>query len=185
MQYAAIGIRCLVGLVFLASALSKLASTRAQTAFVMSMRDLRILPTGLVRWVASGVIIGELAVCVLLATPSASAVMMGFALTVVLLSVFTAGITIALRRGVRVPCRCFGASRTPLGRWHIGRNAVLVLITCVGALVTPGAADAQPAGVATAAAAGVALGALVTVLDDVRALFRPLAAPPGNTLGGR
>jgi hypothetical protein len=124
--------------------------------------------------VAVAVTAAEAAVVVLLALPFT--VPLGLGLAVGLLAAFTTGIVLALRRGQRAPCRCFGASTTRLGPAHVVRTLVLVTVAGTGLLtdlVAVGGAGAPPqlGGVAVALAAA-AVGVLIVVrLDDLMALF--------------
>nr|WP_087887329.1 MauE/DoxX family redox-associated membrane protein [Streptomyces alboflavus] len=150
----------------------------AFAAFLASVRSLRVVPPALVRPVAVTVIAGEAAVCVLLAAPARGATTAGLLVAAALLAAFTVGIAAALRRGVTAPCRCFGASSTPLGTLHLVRNTVLCALALAGALAAPTAESAPPGGALVAGGAGLVAGALVTQLDHLLALFRPLPATP-------
>ncbi|MBA6440345.1 MauE/DoxX family redox-associated membrane protein [Streptomyces sp. GMR22] len=178
MSYLAIGIRCLIGGVFLAAFLSKARGLPAFRAFVASIHGMRVLPPRLVTPAAVLVTAGEAAVCALVAAPFSSvAAVVGCAAATALLMTFTTAIALAVRRGVRQPCRCFGASDTPLGTLHLARNTALTCLAGVGTLVTTAATRAagpvHVGGGTVAAAAGLLLGLLITVLDDVVALFAP------------
>jgi hypothetical protein len=92
---------------------------------------------------------------------------------VALTTVLTAGVAVAVRRGVAAPCACFGSrSRAPLSGVHLTRNACLLAILAAGA---GGAVfDRWPPSPAVAALAAVAGGVsalLITHLDDLTALF--------------
>ncbi|WP_203918699.1 MauE/DoxX family redox-associated membrane protein [Rugosimonospora africana] len=172
------GIRCLIGTVFIVSSISKVAGRSAFGQFVASVRGLRpptalpVVPTAVV------VVAAEFAVCALLC---ANLVVVGYALAVALLVGFSVAIAGALARGVRASCRCFGSSGALLGRHHIARNAGLALVAACGLVVGHPAGGVQPGGVVLAVLAGLILGGLVAVLDDIVDLFRPLtdgAAPP-------
>jgi hypothetical protein len=79
--------------------------------------------------------------------------------------IFSAGIAHALSRGRRTSCRCFGASETPMGPRHIGRNLGLALVAVLGAM-----APGHPipfAGLALAAVTGIVLAVLVVAMDDI------------------
>lgn len=174
MEYLVVGARALLGLVFLVSVAGKAAGRSAFAAFVGSVRSLGVVPPVLVRPVARTVIAGEGAVCVLMAVPARGGVTAGFVVAAALLTAFTVGIAAAVRRGAIAPCRCFGPSPTPLGIPHIVRNAVLCAIAVAGVLAVP--ADARPGGAVVAGIAGLVAGAVVTQLDHLLALFRPLPA---------
>jgi hypothetical protein len=176
-HYLPLAIRCLIATVFAVAAVSKVAGRAAFDQFAGSVRGWP-LPAALpVRPVAALVVAAEFAVCLLLGSGATAG---GYALALVLLSGFSVAVAWALVRGVRAPCRCFGASAAPLGSRHLVRNAVLGAVAAAG-LVTSvtGAAPAgrQPGGVAVAVAAGLVLGGLVAVLDDIVELFRPVPRP--------
>ncbi|WP_306744762.1 MauE/DoxX family redox-associated membrane protein [Saccharothrix yanglingensis] len=120
------------------------------------------------RVLAVAVVATEAAVLVLLAVPAT--VPAGFVLAAALLLVFAAGIAWALHRGHRAPCRCFGASATPLGRVHVARN---LLLACTGTLAP--VADTPPPPEPGAVLVGLLVAAVgvlvVTRLDDVAAVF--------------
>jgi hypothetical protein len=88
---------------------------------------------------------------------------------------------ISVRRGERTPCRCFGKSTTPLGPVHVVRNAFLVCVALLGVTGSLMSGTAELGGIAVAAVAGLVLGGLIVVLDDIVDLFRPLPAKPGAT----
>ncbi|MEU6370055.1 MauE/DoxX family redox-associated membrane protein [Streptomyces sp. NPDC046931] len=174
-------IRCLIGVVFLVSAASK-AGRSSFAAFVTSVVDMRILPRGAAAPAAVCTVAAEGAVAGLLAAPARHAVTAGLLLAAGLLAVFTAAIALAVRRGTTVPCRCFGASVTPLGSPHIVRNTLLAGAAAFGAVCSAVAARPapSPAGVVVPAVLGLTAGALVTRLDDLSALFRPVPSGSGS-----
>ncbi|GGR08911.1 MauE/DoxX family redox-associated membrane protein [Streptomyces netropsis] len=176
MEYLVVGARGLLGLVFLVSVAGKVAGRSAFTAFVASVRSLGVVPPVLVRPVARTVVAGEAAVCVLTAVPVRGAATAGFLVASALLAAFTAGIAAAVRRGATAPCRCFGPSTTPLDTPHIVRNVLLFAVAVAGVLAVPVAADGRPGGLVVAGIAGLFAGAVVTRLDHLLALFRPLPA---------
>jgi hypothetical protein len=90
-----------------------------------------------------------------------------------LTAVLTAGIAVAVRRGVAAPCACFGSrGRVPLSGVHLTRNACLLAVLAAGA---GGAVFERwpptPAVAALAAVAGGVSALLITHLDDLTALF--------------
>ncbi|MFH8790772.1 MauE/DoxX family redox-associated membrane protein [Streptomyces roseoverticillatus] len=172
----AIGIQCLIGAVFLASSAGKLTGRRAFDRFVSSVAGMRVVPFRSARSVARAVVAAEGAVCVSLAVPVPAATVVGLAIAAGLLAVFTAGIALSVRRGVRTPCRCFGASQAPLGPRHIIRNLALTAAAVTGAAAVTAGGTATPGGVAVAVLGGLLLGALVAALDDILDLFRPVEA---------
>jgi hypothetical protein len=168
MAYAAPAAQGLLVVVLLASSAAKLRGRQALRALADSLVALRLVRTASARRVALALAVAESATVVLLMAPASRAV--GFAAAAVLLTVLTAGVAVVLARGATAPCRCFGASETSLSARHLVRNVLLVAAAVLGLLSPSG----YPAGALVAVAAGVVAGILVTVLDDVVALFSPL-----------
>jgi Methylamine utilisation protein MauE len=165
MEYVGVGFASLIGWVFLVSAISKL---RHFGEFTRSLPALAPVRAGQVRPLAMTVVATEAAVPVLLLFPAA--VFYGFALAGALLAAFTTAIVIALKRGRRAPCQCFGASSTPLGPSHLVRNAILLISVLAGGL----ALDVRPqqaAGLVVAIAAGLVGAILIVAMDDIAFLF--------------
>ncbi|MEU4807210.1 MauE/DoxX family redox-associated membrane protein [Actinosynnema sp. NPDC023587] len=183
----AIGLRCLIGVVFLASSVSKLARRGSFAAFASSVRDMRLLPSALVKPVASLVLAAELAVCVLLAMPPAPAAATGLLVAGLLSVIFAVAIAVSARRGVSAACRCFGASNVPLGPVHVVRNLILAVVAAVGAVMTSMASGpVDSAGALVAALAGPPAGAVIILLDDIVELFQPVGKVPRSwTISGR
>ncbi|GAA2317062.1 MauE/DoxX family redox-associated membrane protein [Streptomyces violaceusniger] len=184
MPYVMLGIRCLLGCVFLMSFLTKISGRASFARFVDSVRDMRLLPHPLSRPAALAVVVAEGTVCLLLAAPAAPATVAGFCLAAGLLAAFTTGIALALRRGVRTSCRCFGASDTLLGGLHIGRNAALIACSALGAVTVRTDGTTQAAGSVLAVCTGLLLGGLVIKLDDLSELFRPVHSHPSGKPSG-
>ncbi|MEU9338867.1 MauE/DoxX family redox-associated membrane protein [Streptomyces sp. NPDC048290] len=171
MAHLALALRCLIGIVFLVSSLSKVVSGRRFQDFADSLRTMDVLPARLVPAAARAVVLAEFAVWVLLVIgPTA-----GFVLATGLLAAFTLGITSAVRRGVYAPCQCFGTSVRPLGPRHVVRNAVLTAGAAVGASAALVPGEMRPAGAAVAVLAGVCCAGPVLLLDDLLDLFRPMS----------
>lgn len=175
MRYVEIAARLLIGVVFLVAFVGKVNSPVAYRAFVRSLREMNVLHAGLQPWAARGSLVVESLIIVLLAVPMRATGVAGFALSAGLLSVFAGAIGLSLRRGNRVPCRCFGASTTPLGTGHIVRNVVLVAGSLLGIVAALRPGTATGAGTVVAAFAGLAAGLVVTMYDDIAALWSPSA----------
>jgi hypothetical protein len=175
LAYLLFGARCLLLVVFAVSAAGKLRGAGAFGAFRRATVTLVpwVRPVGAA--VAAGVVAAESAVVVLLATPATVSV--GFAAGLGLLGVFTVAIAAALRRGSTEPCRCFGASASPLGARHLVRNAILLLAAASGfaAGTMPGAAE--PWGLVFVGATAVVLALLVVWFDVLADLFAGPAGP--------
>ena len=87
------------------------------------------LPGRLTGWIAAGVPAAELVVAAILVMLSQT---VGAAAALVLLALFSAAIArVAVVRGRRVPCGCFGGDRARDYRMLLGRNALL----CVAAAI--------------------------------------------------
>ncbi|MEV0821655.1 MauE/DoxX family redox-associated membrane protein [Nonomuraea rubra] len=154
----------LLGTVFAVAAFTKLRSRADLRAFASS---LVMVPERLRRPVAAGVAAGEAATAALMVVPRIGLVLGG-----ITLGAFSLVIAVAVRRGVRVSCRCFGPSAAPLGGVHLVRNALLLLVVALGgtALAFPG--DPPGAGaLAVAIPAGLAGAVVLIAFDDIAGLF--------------
>jgi hypothetical protein len=171
MEYVLVGLRSLVVLVFAVSVASKLRGRRAYAEFAAAIGRLspRPVAAATLRWLAVGVVAAELAVMVLV--PIAASI--GFAVAAGLLLVFTGAILLALRRGERAPCRCFGSADLPLGYPQVVRNLVLLAVCVLGGVggSQPSAAP-EAAGAVLAVVAGALAATVVVTADEFVALFR-------------
>ena len=114
-----------VGAVFVAAGWSKLAR---RDVWIQQADGLRV-PA----WVARGVPVAEVVLGALLVSQIARSVVGSVAALV--LVAFTSLILVRLTEGERPPCACFGGwSATPLGAWHVARNAALIVLAMVAAL---------------------------------------------------
>ncbi|GIH73963.1 MauE/DoxX family redox-associated membrane protein [Planobispora longispora] len=169
MDYLVVAVRCALFVVFAASLVSKVRGRVSFASFTASLPGFGV-PAGRARGVAGAVVAAEAAVLVLLALPDT--VPFGFALATALLAVFSWAMARVLRRGARVPCRCFGASATPVSVLHVTRNLVLACAALTaGAFSAAAGQPPHPAGLMIAAATGAVLAALVITLDDIAGLF--------------
>ncbi|MCP2322047.1 hypothetical protein HDA40_000554 [Hamadaea flava] len=172
MPYLELACRLVLVTVFATAVAGKISSRAAWTAFVDSLDRMDAVPVRLLHPAAWASLAAEIAISLLLVVPGRLFAVAGFVIAIGLLGSFTAAIASAIRRGKNAPCRCFGASVTPLGWSHVGRNSGLMVLAAVGltAALRGGPIDIAPAVVA--AATGVVVGLLVTRLDDLLALFR-------------
>ncbi|MHB9863460.1 MauE/DoxX family redox-associated membrane protein [Streptomyces sp. YIM S03343] len=168
-----IAARSLIGTVFLISSLSKARSREAYRDFADSLARIRAVPAAAEGLAARAVVAAEFAVWVLLAVPTARAWRLGQFLALWLLAAFTVAIARTMRRRSPVACGCFGASAAPVGFRHIARNALLAAVA-LSCLLAPVSGSASVGEAAVAALAGLAMGLVTTVLDEIFALFRPL-----------
>ncbi len=179
--------------VFTASGLAKLRSRPAYRDYRAGLRATGLVPgrllngTALLLAAVEAATAGGLAgAAVLLAAASGGAYPLAeaaLAVAAALTAVLTAGVTVAVSRGTRVPCACFGGSSArPLGAAHLIRNACLLALLA-GGLAACGLRHARPglAGSALALMAGLVAALMVTRWDDLVSLFAPLPPAPAMT----
>ncbi|MEV7012551.1 MauE/DoxX family redox-associated membrane protein [Streptosporangium sp. NPDC051022] len=177
MNYLLTSVRFLIGLIFLVSFVSKIAGRQRFMAFNSSLRDMGILPLPVVRPVAFMVLAAEGSVWGLLAIPTLeSGVSAGLILATLLLIIFMTGIAITKYRGKSATCPCFGISDASLGLRHIARNGVLALVSLAGISASLMELDDTSGWkFMLAALAGLLLGTLVIMFDEIIELFLPAA----------
>jgi uncharacterized membrane protein YphA (DoxX/SURF4 family) len=173
MRYLELSCRMLLLAVFLASVVSKVWSRRSFQEFTRTVAELLRWSEPLARRVAGLTVAVELTAVVLLVVPASARY--GSGLAVAALAAFTWALFRAVRGGTRVPCRCFGASATPIGWLQVARNLVLIAVGVAGVLIGPGPVSPAGAGVAVVSAWLAAIA--VVFLDDLAAVFRPTVAP--------
>ncbi len=170
MAYFAVGCEFLLAFVFVTSTISKVRTAEASAEFRSAIRALDVVPR---RWsvpLAVGVVIVEASVPVLFALPLRA---FGAAVALVLLTGFTAIIVVSMIRGVRVACRCFGASTAAMGWRHVCRNLALsaaALTSLAHELILP-PVQVSIAGVVTAAGGAGVAALLLVHFDDLVDLF--------------
>ncbi|MFE9355095.1 MauE/DoxX family redox-associated membrane protein [Streptomyces olivaceoviridis] len=171
MELAAMSCRVLLVVVFTVAVVSKLRSAESFGAFVRSVQGFAVLSPPRGRAVACLVTGAEAAGILLLLLPGPVA-FAGFALVGCMLGAFTVAIGASLRRGVRVPCRCFGASSSNAGPLHLLRNGFLIAVAVTGAIGTFHGLPEASGGLSVAVGTGLVLGVVVTVLDDISESLR-------------
>lgn len=177
MAYAALVSRALIGLVFAVSAFSKIHNIAAYREFERSLRRLPV-PLAGNGALPAALAVAETAIVVLVTVPATGVA--GLVLAALTLAVLTAGTAVAVKRGARVSCQCFGSSRAPLTLRHVLRNGFLLAVAVTGVLGT-GAPGPRPEGIALSLEAALAVATLVVFLDDLVDLAGgdPVAAGPG------
>ncbi|MFI6099757.1 MauE/DoxX family redox-associated membrane protein [Lentzea sp. NPDC051213] len=167
MLYLEICCRVVVGLVFLLAVVGKLRGRAELTAFAESLGSFGLRSTRVRSALAASVITVEAVTVVLLAV----APRLGLGLAAMMLVAFTAAVAAAKATGREVRCRCFGADGGLMGRKHMIRNGVLVVVALAG--LTPANATATPhLGLLFAAVSAAVLGAVALAhWDDLRFLF--------------
>jgi hypothetical protein len=185
--YVELACRALLVGVFAVSLAGKLRGGGAYADFRRSVVQWRVLSRGWSTAAAAGAAVGEAGVVLFLAPPWPG--WLGFALAGALLTAFTAGISLALRRGRAAVCRCFGVSAAPLSAAHVVRNLLLLGVCVIGTVGASGSTGAAPTVPGSAMALLVAaVGVLFVVrFDDVVALMVPAvsAAGAGDRVSGR
>ena len=177
MHYLAVAGRFLIGTVFLVAVVGKVSSSAAFGAFVSSLTRMAVLPPAAAGPAARATVVFEALTVALLAVPLRWPPAAGLILAGGLLAAFTVVIGLSLRTGNRAPCRCFGASSTPLGVRHIVRNGLLLVVTALSLVAVSAPGDLDLAGTLAAALAGLVAGAVTAALDDIIALLRPTRSP--------
>jgi hypothetical protein len=180
MQYVAIACRCLLGFVFLWSLVGKARSRRAYQQFVASTRELTGTTQGAAGVLAPAAAAAELLIVVLLTVPGLP--IAGYAVALTLLAAYTGTLALALRRGVRPPCRCLGSRADPIRPALLARNAGLLLTGAIGLIAaadnSPGV---KPIPVAVSVLAAAVLAALVVFFEDL-ATALSIGAAPGREM---
>ncbi|MGW2699576.1 MauE/DoxX family redox-associated membrane protein [Streptomyces sp. NPDC001340] len=171
MTYLFLGCRALLLVVFLVAVTGKIRGRAAFADFSSSVVALRLLSRRRSKAAAVMTVGAELAAVLLLAVPATAVA--GFGVAIGLLLAFVTGIVVALRGGRTAPCRCFGASATPLGPVHVVRNLVLTAVGTAGltAGLTASARPPEPGGAVVACATALIVALLVIQLDDLAILF--------------
>ncbi|MGP3956892.1 MauE/DoxX family redox-associated membrane protein [Nonomuraea sp. 3N208] len=167
MQYVVLACRVAIGVVFLVAVLGKMRGRSAFAGFRVSVRGLVPLGPRASTALSGAIVLAEGCVVVLLAIPGT--VQVGLMLAGTVLAGFCAGIIRAMRSGSTTPCRCFGATGTPLGRRHLVRNTGLLALVAAG--LVPGHTSPHPAGIALSVLVGAVLAAIVIFFDDLADLF--------------
>ncbi|MEV1142788.1 MauE/DoxX family redox-associated membrane protein [Micromonospora sp. NPDC049799] len=114
----------------------------AHAAFRASLPRTLGVPAGFARPLAVGVVTAEVVTAVTLVAALAVPALApaGYVLAAALLGAFTAAVAVMIRRGVREPCRCFGATDDPPGPAHLARNVGLTAVAVGGTVLTLGGA---------------------------------------------
>jgi hypothetical protein len=160
-----LGCQVLIAVVFAVSAFTKL---RTGVAFRSFAGSLVMVPRQARSAVAAVLAVAEAAVPLAMPVPR-----LGLALSGALLIVFSAGIAVSILRGLRVACRCFGPSQTPLGPVHLVRNALLLAAVVLGLLAPEQASGPSIAELAVTVPAALVTAVVLIFFDDIADLFFP------------
>jgi hypothetical protein len=159
--------RCVLGLVFAVSAVSKVRSQAAWRSLGTWLAGMPFRPLRL-KGMPLTLVLAEAAVVALVAAAPLAGLISGAVLALTL----TVGLYLVVRSGSRQPCLCFGTSSEPAGSQHVLRNGVLLALAVVGSVCAgttghpPGPAESM-----LAAIAGLATALLVIFFGDISALF--------------
>ena len=120
-----VALRLALGALFLWAALTKLPD---MNAFAQDVANYRVLPAGLVPWVAAAVVgiemVAGLALLIGLAVKPAAVTVTG------LLAVFVVFLVQALLRGIDLRCGCFGGDE-PASWWTVARDLAMLAAAIV------------------------------------------------------
>jgi hypothetical protein len=183
MTYAALMSRCLIGVVFAVSAVTKLRSGPAFRAFSAWVATLPMPWAGGRSVIAVVVAAAEAATVPLVVLPWTSVA--GLVVAAAVLAAFTVGTFMAARsQAGAVPCQCFGLSSVPLAMPHAARNGLLCASAAAGAAGV-GPVAAHLPGVALSLGTGAAAALPAIFLDDLIALFAGGGTASGAALTRR
>ncbi|HET7012671.1 MAG TPA: MauE/DoxX family redox-associated membrane protein [Streptosporangiaceae bacterium] len=172
--------RVLLAVTLAVAGLGKLRSRAAFDAFAETFGDLG-WRSGPGRRAAAAALPGaELGSAVLLAVPPT--LIWGYAAALTLLAAMTATAAMAVKRGRRVRCRCFGLAEESIGASTLTRNTVLVaagLAGLAGALASAGRAG-SPAAQVLGAGLGLIGAAVIVYWAELGYLLRGRPTAPGQ-----
>jgi hypothetical protein len=171
--------RFLLGTTFTVSVAGKVRARTAWRSFASWLSGLPLRPLRL-RWAPAALTVAEAAVVLLVALPATAPA--GLAAGSALCLALTVGLAVAVRRGSRQPCHCFGSSPDPLSAQDVARNALLLALAVAGlaCAAAGGAHSAGPAEVGLTAVGGVAAAVVIIFFGDIAALLTPSAWPRGG-----
>ncbi|MGV9773225.1 MauE/DoxX family redox-associated membrane protein [Streptosporangium sp. NPDC003464] len=168
-----LAVRAALIAVFGMALMGKLRGRVAFRKFARSLAALQWVGRSRAKFAAYMIVAAEMLISTLLVFDATA--FYGFCAAVLLLSVFSLFITLSVRRGSRASCACFGASETRLGPQHVVRNLLLAAVATGGAVCAfDGLVYTVPA-LLVGTAIGVVVGFVVTIADDVAALFTTTA----------
>lgn len=173
--YVGLALRCFIAGSFAVAFLSKSLSSASASEFTLAVRTFGgFKRPAISRAVAIAVIVLEAGTVAMLVP--AGTVVSGFALACVLLVTFTIVVIVAIRRGVRQPCRCFGHTASETGPANVVRNLALLSGSLAGLVITAvhgaGTAHLDPLGAVLAVVTGLIAAGLVITSEDLVAVFR-------------
>jgi hypothetical protein len=171
--YLVLAARCSLVTVLLLSTATKVNRRAGFHEFLSWVRSLTVVPR---RWVTRvGVLMVAVEAITLLLLVLSATYSAGLILAAMTMAFFAGSAAILVRRGIAVPCHCFGtpATRRPMGTVEIVRNTLLTVIaTAAAAIVILEPPPVPPISTSILAALlGGAVGLVVTRFDDLRLLL--------------
>ena len=163
--------RSVIGLVFTLSGLGK---ARDMAQFRQTILGFRLLPPYLSGLAALLFLCGEFAVVLFLAIGE-PLLFPGFALAILLLSIFCAALASVLVRKMHITCNCFGPSEKPVTPADLWRNAGFIFCAVGGCGVQTWSSQSQSPGLIEwllAAFVATIFVLLWTQLGEIAQLFR-------------
>ncbi|MDQ2846400.1 MAG: methylamine utilization protein MauE [Actinomycetota bacterium] len=173
MQYLALACRAAIVVVFAMAVAGKVLGRGAFAEFTRSIVGMNAVPHRAAGLAARATVLGEGLTVVLVVLPWRVTGALGCALAAGLTLLFSLVIMRSLRQGNRAPCRCFGRSSTPLGRRHLVRNAILLVVSLIGAAASLFGDSLQLSGALVGVVAGLFVGLIVAGFDDLAQLVAP------------
>ncbi|MFI6485654.1 MauE/DoxX family redox-associated membrane protein [Nonomuraea sp. NPDC050663] len=165
MNGVAAGCQWALGIVFLAAVAGKARDFPGFRSSLSSMAP------GMAGW-AVPVVMAEMFTALSLLIPASAR--WGFAAAAALSAGLAAVVLRALARGHHEPCPCFGVSARPLGRRHVVRNGLLIVLALAG-LASGDPAGPGAEGWPVAVLAGGCAAVLLIFFDDLVELFLPVS----------
>lgn len=111
--------------------ISFVAKVKNISAFDQAIVNFRLLPQRL-NWVFSRIFLfGELMIVVCLVL-GGNLLLVGFSLSIILLSGFSVALMSVLTRKLQIPCNCFGTSKSIVSIYDVWRNIGLIVLTSLG-----------------------------------------------------
>lgn len=120
--------RSAIGLTF---AIAYVAKAKDVARFAETIRNFDLLPRQLAGIAAVLFLSGE-AIVVLLLILGGQFLSLGFALSGLLLTLFTLALLSALVRDIQTSCNCFGTSEKPITYYDVWRNAGFIAFSVLG-----------------------------------------------------
>lgn len=172
LTYLMITARATLGIVLAVSIFHKLVPRRAFREFADWLAAVTGVPVKRALLPAMAILAAESVVLALVAANRMA--VPGLLLGAAMMTTYASGIGWFTRRGVSVPCRCFGAATSAMGPVEIARNAGLAVLCTVAASVGDAARPLPVALAAQAALVGCGLAMVAIRCHDVVRLYRPV-----------